>query len=113
MFRIYVKEGCPHCHAAMQWFKEHPNVPSDFVAAGNDPVLNAGLKAWGDEVPLVVCFATNKIIKGFRPEEFQRHVDIFLERNSPSSFTVVDSESNGTGQAAKPVEEVALAAGVN
>ena len=121
MFRLYVKAGCSNCDAAMQWFKErfnYPNPPIEFWAIGNDPVLNDGCSVWlakkpDSTLPVLVSFLTNEVIVGLKPEEYQKHVDIFLKRSSPSSFTLAGPESNGAGQAAQPTEEVALAAGVN
>jgi hypothetical protein len=93
-FRIYIRVGCQFCEQAVQWFQARQNIPTEYIVAGNDPIINAGIKAKGDnEVPLVVSFTTQKIIKGFRPEEYQKHVDAFLASNSPESFTVVESES--------------------
>ena len=104
-FRIYVREGCNLCEATIKWF-ESMQVGAEIVALNNDPVLNDGVAVWlakkpDSTLPVVVSFVTNKVIIGFRPEEFQKHVDILRERSSPSSFTVVEPESSNTGEAKK------------
>jgi hypothetical protein len=82
----------------VNWFRAKQISAVEFVALGNDPVLNDGVAVWlakqpDSTLPVVVSFVTNKVIVGFKPEEFQKHVDVLLERNSPSSFTVAESES--------------------
>lgn len=99
-FRLYSKNGCPYCESAVNWFKEH-NVFSEVVNIGNDPILNAGVKANGDSLPMLVCFESMKIVKGFQPDEYQRQLAILIERNNPQSFTVVEPESVNPGEAAK------------
>ena len=107
-FRLYVKQGCPFCEKALEWFR-NTNITTSIVEIGNDPILNAGVNTFGGNVPLVVSFVTNEVIKGFKAEEYERLVQVFLERNNPSSFAVVDTAVVHSEPPTEPAKEMEMA----
>ena len=107
-FRIYIKQGCSFCEQAVEWLKR-TNIAISIVEIGNDPVLNAGVNSFGSGVPILVSFVTNEVIKGFKVEEYERLVNVFLERNNPSSFAVVDTAVVHSEQPTEPAKGMEMA----
>ena len=103
-FRIYVRDGCPACQMAHEWFKD--KLPAELIVVGNDPVLNAGVEKFGG-VPVLISFLTNEYIVGFQPKEYERLRTVFIERSSPGSFRMAGAE----GQPVRPPADVAESKG--
>jgi len=70
------------------------NEATVIIDAANDPVINAGLKAYGDKVPLLVSYIPEqgkpgKIVPGFQPKEYERLAALYRQVTQVEGFEVV------------------------
>lgn len=72
-FRLYGLPGCPHC-ASAENFLRSKRVPAELIIALGDPIVAEGVKqlTGAENYPILVSRATNEIITGWKPEEYER-----------------------------------------
>ena len=78
-FRMYVKQGCPACKEAID-FMTRAQLPCEWIDIGNDPVLNSGVAARGNKIPILVCFDKLRLIKGFEPTLYMQVITEYFAR---------------------------------
>lgn len=102
-FRLYVKRGCPACLEATKWLEQ--NGLNEVVMVweiGNDPIIHAGVKAFGDAVPILVSFIPEngkpgKVVPAvpgmpFNKKEYERLAKLFHGLSRADAFDVAVAE---------------------
>lgn len=111
MFRLYGNEGCPYCEQAAQFLLQR-QLPVQFVAVGDDPILQEGikrvLKSEQVLVPALVSFLTGEVISGFKEGEYKRVADHFNAQRRVSLPNDASNEGGSAGPTAPPVEPLVV-----
>lgn len=115
-FRLYGQVGCPHCVEAQNFLLKE-NLPYLVVVTNDDPVADAGLRAFSKtgepKVPLLVCTFSKQIVEGFPNDEYRKLADAYNTLFRPSTPNVSAGEQQpqpevaGRDSAAPAVEGTA------
>jgi arsenate reductase-like glutaredoxin family protein len=77
LFRMYVSESCPVC-AQARAFMDSRKMDVEYIVVGFDPVINKGLSLVLNNpnpmLPFLVCQATQEMVAGFTPENYEQVV---------------------------------------
>lgn len=95
IFRLYVNRNSEDSVKAVEWFREQGLLDSvvEVWNAGNDPIVCAGIAAYGNEYPILVSFVPvngqpGEVITGFDPEVYRRAVDYWRTATQSLKFCV-------------------------
>lgn len=102
-FTLYGLLGCSHCEQAEQFLRAR-NIPASLVIGNNDPIVAAGIKevTGTDEYPVLVSRISSEVIKGFKPDQYERVAKIYFDSIRPSAPNIFGSGQQPGAEVAGP-----------